>query len=370
MSDYIIGLMSGTSIDSIDVALAGIGHNGATQLVATLDHEFPAPLQQGLRQLAAGEIDSIDMACTLDKQLGEAYAEAVLSLIEQAGMQPRQIRAIGCHGQTIRHCPEATPPYTLQLGSAAVLAELTGITTINDFRSRDIAAGGQGAPLVPAFHDAAFRHARYDRVIVNIGGIANITLLPSNKNDPVLGYDTGPGNTLLDSWSMACRGLSYDDGGDWSSSGQVDQQLLEALLDDDYFSRSPPKSTGTDYFNLDWAEQRDNRITDIDAADVQATLAELTAHSIALAIIRQGFDSRQLYLCGGGAHNKDVIRRLQNLLPKASIASTLAVGIDPDWVEAAAFAWLAWRNLHHLPGNLPSVTGARRAVVLGSVCPA
>ena len=268
----------------------------------------------------------------------------------------------------MRHQPDSRHPYSLQIGNPSVIAELSGITTVADFRDRDIAAGGQGAPLVPAFHKAVFSDPDKQRVIVNIGGIANITLLPRTKSkNTVSGYDTGPGNCLLDSWSLSCRGLRFDENGSWAASGKVDRTLLDALLSDSYFSKSPPKSTGTEYFNLEWLENIYPLVAELNAEDVQATLAELTAHSIALTIIREGYDSNEVYLCGGGIHNSDLTRRIQGHLSAATIFSTEKLGLDPDFVEATAFAWLAWRTIEKKAGNLPAVTGARHPVILGGI---
>lgn len=371
MDNFYVGLMSGTSLDAIDAALIRTDKKGQIGIISCLSSPFPEHIPAQLRRLISGKTESLHELCTLDTELGEIYADVTLELIEKSSYKPQEITAIGCHGQTIRHNPEGRHPYSLQLGNPSVIAEKTNITTVADFRARDIAAGGQGAPLVPAFHSAVFSHQEQNRVIVNIGGIANITLLPASKNKNITsGYDTGPGNCLLDAWSLSCRGLKYDGDGCWAESGKVDHDLLDALLADSYFSKSPPKSTGTEYFNLDWLEASYPSVTDINAENVQASLAELTAHTIALAIIREGYDNNEVYLCGGGVHNKDLYRRIQGHLSKAKLDTTENLGLDPDFVEATAFAWLARCTLEKQSGNLPAVTGARHPVILGGVFPA
>ena len=368
MDNYYVGLMSGTSLDAIDAVLLRIENNGGIEVVSLINTPFPEHISGQLRNLIAGKTESLQELCSLHTELGEIYAAITLELISKSGYKPIDINAIGCHGQTVLHQPEGKHPYSLQIGNPSVIAEVSGITTVADFRARDIAAGGQGAPLVPAFHRAVFSAPDKQRVIVNIGGIANITLLPrTNSKNIVTGYDTGPGNCLLDSWSLSCRGLAFDESGSWAASGKVDRKLLDALLSDNYFSKSPPKSTGTDHFNVEWIESIYPSVTELKAEDVQATLAELTAHSIALPIIREGFDSNEIYLCGGGVHNKDLTQRIQRHLSAASIFSTEKLGLDPDFVEATAFAWLAWRTMEKKAGNLPAVTGARHPVILGGI---
>jgi len=371
MDNYFVGLMSGTSLDGIDAALIRTDKKGKIGIISCLSSPFPDHIPAQIRKLTGGQTESLHELCTLDAELGEIYAKVTLELIKRSSYKPHDITAIGCHGQTIRHQPEGRHPYSLQIGNPSVIAEITQITTVSDFRSRDIAAGGQGAPLVPAFHRAVFSDQEQQRVIVNIGGIANITLLPqANNGDIVSGYDTGPGNCLLDAWSLSCRGLNIDEDGCWAESGTIDRQLLDALLADKYFSKSPPKSTGTEYFNLDWLESTYPSVTDLDAENVQATLAELTAHTIALSIIREGYDSNEVYLCGGGVHNKDLTRRIQRHLSKAKIQTTEALGLDPDYVEATAFAWLARCTMEKQTGSLPAVTGAKHPVILGGIFPA
>lgn len=371
MDKYYVGLMSGTSLDAIDAVLIRITDKGAIGIVSCLNSPFPDHIQGQLRDLISGNTESLHELCSLDAELGGIYAKVALELIKKSAYQSQHITAIGCHGQTIRHHPEGRHPYSMQIGNPSVIAEITNITTVADFRSRDIAAGGQGAPLVPAFHRAVFSDQEQQRVIVNIGGIANITLLPqANSEENVSGYDTGPGNCLLDAWSLSCRGFNFDEDGCWAESGKADRQLLDVLLADNYFSKSPPKSTGTEYFNLDWLETTFPSVTELNANDVQATLAELTAHTIALSIIREGYDSNEVYLCGGGVHNKDLTRRIQRHLSNAKIQTTETLGLDPDYVEATAFAWLARCTMERQDGNLPAVTGARHPVILGGIFPA
>ena len=306
----------------------------------------------------------------LDMALGELFAAAANAVIKKSGLAPKDIRAIGSHGQTIRHRPRAAHPFTLQIGNPSVIAERTGITTVADFRARDIAAGGQGAPLVPAFHRHVFHSPQRHRVIVNIGGIANITCLPADAAQPVTGFDTGPGNTLLDQWIRHRQGRSHDDNGQWAAAGRASNELLEQLLADPYFAAPPPKSTGREHFNLEWLQGHLKRLAAPPAdADVQATLMQLTAGTIAGAIRRFLPETQEAYVCGGGAHNRALMAALTGNLSGIKVATTEALGLPPDWVEAAAFAWLAHQALQGQPGNVPSVTGAKRAVILGGIYP-
>jgi anhydro-N-acetylmuramic acid kinase len=361
-SELYVGLMSGTSLDGIDAVLACFDRPQA--VVASHFQALPADLRAELASLLRPGSDELHRSALAAHRLGAAYAGAVRELLQRAGVPASRIRAIGCHGQTVRHAP--AQGYTIQIGDGALLAELTGITTICDFRSRDIAAGGQGAPLVPAFHAHAFAHPAVDRAIVNIGGIANITYLPANG--AVIGFDCGPGNALLDEWIQEQRGLSHDAEGAWAAQGQAIPVLLSRLLSADFFTRSPPKSTGREAFNLAWV--RPNVDTGATPEDVQATLSELTAGSIAQAIQRFCPGTREVYVCGGGASNLDLMRRLGQRLGGITLSTTASIGIDPDWVEAVAFAWLARETLEGRPGNLPGVTGARGPRVLGCIYPA
>lgn len=363
---HYIGLMSGTSVDGIDAVLVSIDSEHRLNLLASHQHPLADSVRAEIQALMLPGENEIDREGALDTELGQLFAQAALAVLKTAGKAPAEIRAIGSHGQTIRHRPHGAHPFTRQIGNPAVIAELTGITTVADFRSRDLAAGGEGAPLVPAFHNAVFRKSGVSRVIVNIGGIANITFLPADPAAAVTGFDTGPGNTLLDQWIAQQLGQTHDRNGDWAASGQVLADLLERLLDDEFFSRPPPKSTGREHFHPGWL--RHHLSGTESPADVQATLAELTARSVAEAIhgmVPGRVD--EVYVCGGGAHNVDLLRRLRARLGDTPLATTTSLGIDPDWIEAVAFAWLAHQTLAGHPGNLPSVTGARRAVVLGGI---
>jgi anhydro-N-acetylmuramic acid kinase len=367
---YYVGLMSGTSMDGIDAALADIEADGTFRLVATLSHPWPAELEQELRQLALPGEDEIDRLGVADAHAGEILGNAVMELLRSAGVRPEAVEAIGSHGQTVRHRPGAGHPFTLQIGDPNRLAAHTRITTITDFRRRDMAAGGQGAPLAPAFHKAVFGNGSENRVILNIGGIANLTWLPSDAHEKVLGFDTGPGNRLMDDWIARCKGERYDCDGAWASTGKVSTELLERLLTEPYFRLPAPKSTGTERFNLEWlAEFGGGLDAGLDAEDVQATLLELTAVTITDAV-RSLPAARRLLTCGGGARNVRLMARIAERLPGIETSTTATAGIDPDWVEAAAFAWLAWRTMNRLNGNLPEVTGAREAVILGGIYPA
>lgn len=356
--------MSGTSLDGIDAVLAEITVNGETQLISSHYVAYTDALRKQLLDLHSPQINEIHQAELAANSLAQLYAGAISTLLSDIDQDNGSIRAIGCHGQTLRHRPDAA--YTLQIGNAALLAELTGITVVADFRSRDIAAGGQGAPLVPAFHAHALRHPSIHRVIANIGGIANLTDLP--PTGAVRGWDTGPGNMLLDAWTQKHHNTHYDKGGAWALTGRIHPSLLKALLDQDFFSLLPPKSAGREQFNLDYLQTNINAIcAPIAPADVQASLLELTAQSLCNAIKRECASAQEVYLCGGGIHNNTLVKRITALLNPIRVASTAAVGIDPDWMEALAFAWLASQTLHGRPGNLPDVTGARGPRILGAI---
>jgi anhydro-N-acetylmuramic acid kinase len=360
-----VGLMSGTSLDGVDAVLAEISHAGQIRLLHTYYLPYADNLRTQLLALHTPQPDEIHLTACAANDLARLYAEAVKRLLD--GFAPDTVRAIGCHGQTLRHRP--ADGYTLQIGNAALLAELTGITVIADFRSRDIAAGGQGAPLVPAFHAQALRHPGIHRVIANLGGIANITDLPAPGT--VRGWDTGPGNMLLDAWIKRHSGAHYDRNGAWAASGNVHSSLLGALINHPYLRLHPPKSAGREQFNLDWLDAiLAGFDRAIDPADVQATLLEFTAMSLCDAVARECDGAQELYVCGGGAHNSVLMQRISARLPNVRVATTATLGIDPDWVEALAFAWLARQTLHHAPGNLPSVTGARGPRILGAIYPA
>jgi len=360
-----IGLMSGTSLDGIDAVLVSWDEDNRHQLLTTHRHDIPADLHLALQNLLHPGDHELDREGEADMRLGQVLAEAVAELLGKAGKTASEIRAIGSHGQTIRHRPHLATPFTRQIGNPSVIAELTGITTVADFRARDIAAGGEGAPLVPGYHAAAFQKPGADRAVVNIGGIANVTWLPGDTG-PVIGFDTGPGNTLLDQWILRHLNARHDANGSWAAGGSLLTNLLQRFRADDYFTQSPPKSTGRERFHLDWILSKLSG--NESAQDVQCTLTELTASTIADALLQQlPRPPREVFLCGGGAHNRELVKRLQLRLNKIPVSSTESLGLHPDWVEAVAFAWLAHQTLGGHPGNLPSVTGARRPVVLGGI---
>jgi anhydro-N-acetylmuramic acid kinase len=361
--------MSGTSVDAIDSALVRCRRDEVA-IVATHQHAIPPEIKKRIAVISHSGADEIERLGVLDRQLGLLFAEATMELLAAAHTQPAQVRAIGSHGQTIRHRPPSaakctTESFSLQIGDPSTIAEHTGITTVADFRRRDIAAGGEGAPLAPAFHAAAFAKPGVNRAIVNIGGIANTSFLEGAELR--MGFDTGPGNTLLDHWILNHRGDHYDHDGQWSATGQVNQALLGKLLAHAFFKKMGPRSTGKEEFNLAWLESHLGGLDNITAVDVQATLVELTSTSIARAIRNSPFDVSEIYICGGGCHNSHLMQRLAAQLAPATVESTAAIGMDPDWVEAATFAWLASRTLEGLAGNSPAVTGAAGTRVLGGI---
>ncbi|MFQ5983743.1 MAG: anhydro-N-acetylmuramic acid kinase [Woeseiaceae bacterium] len=366
MNSLYIGLMSGTSMDGIDAALVEFGERSC-QVVATGTHEYPEELSTALmgasREPQRCAIDTIGY---LDNWVGEAFRDAALELITSSKTDAAQIVAIGSHGQTLRHQPRVERPYTLQIGDPNIIVAGTGITTVADFRRRDLALGGEGAPLLPPFHEWLFSDSKINRVVLNIGGIANITVLPAGGGE-VTGFDTGPGNTLLDAWTQVNKGEKFDRDGVWARSGNISSELLKLLLRDPYFAEPPPKSTGFEYFNLMWLRQALSEVGDVAEADVQATLCALTARSIADAIGNYAPGTSELLICGGGIDNTELIRWIAQALPDVQVHSTGEFGLEPDWVEAAAFAWLAKRCLDGEPGNLPGVTGAAHESKLGGI---
>lgn len=366
MSNLYVGLMSGTSMDGIDAVLVNFSASGV-DIRASHSHSYPPALGKALRAAANQTLDvEIDVSGELDRQVGECFRDAALAVIDNSGVDPRAIIAIGSHGQTLRHQPNAAAPFSLQIGDADIIAQGTRITTVANFRAADIAAGGQGAPLVPPFHQWLFGRVKSpdERVVANIGGIANITILPANGSD-VSGFDTGPGNGLMDAWTARNLQQPFDQDGRWAASGQLIEPLLLKMKSDPYFSLPPPKSTGFEYFNLPWAERFG--LDEFAANDVQATLCELCTATLADAIKTHCTRATELYVCGGGAHNSELMRRLVRHLPETQVATTAAVGLHSDWVEAVAFAWLAMRTVEGKTGNLPSVTGASQAVMLGEL---
>lgn len=353
-------------MDGIDAVLAEVSENGIANVLATHSVNYDPDLAEITRNLAKDRAASLVPLGEADRRIGAVFAKAALALLEASGFKASAIAAIGSHGQTVQHSPhaDANLRFSLQIGDPATIAELTGISTVADFRRQDIAAGGQGAPLVPLFHASHFGSEGEVRAVVNIGGISNATLLDGKR--VVSGFDCGPGNTLLDSWTRRHKDAEFDADGAWSAENEVDERLLSALLQDEYFQKSGPRSTGPEYFNLDWVASK--LASTHDAGVVQATLAELTAAAIADSVLGAHPEPAAVFICGGGARNIDLMRRLhQRLAPRGvRLGTTDEIGIAADWVEACAFAWLAHRNLAQLPGNAPTVTGATGDRVLGA----
>jgi len=359
-----LGLISGTSADSIDAALVSFS-DGSPRVVATHTHAWPAALRERMLGLAQGELAlDLDAFGRLDVEIGGCFADAALQLLERSGTSPSSVRAIGSHGQTLRHRPTGEYPFTLQVGDPSVIAERCKIDVVADFRRADIAAGGQGAPLLPALHAMLLSRPGHSRVVLNLGGIANITVLAADGR--VQGFDTGPANGLLDAWGLRHRGEPFDRDGAFAASGKVDHDLLDALMADSYFALLPPKSTGREHFHLNWLATH-SRLAAVSVVDVQATLLELTARTVAGAITQHAATAEDVLVCGGGTHNGAMMRRLTELLAPRILRSIAEVGIDPDFIEASAFAWLARQRLLGLPGNLPAVTGAQGSRVLGAI---
>jgi anhydro-N-acetylmuramic acid kinase len=365
MSGLFIGLMSGTSLDGIDAALVDFNHN-KVQLVEFEYHPFNGDIQNTIQRLSKPDaLISLKEYGALDTQLGYLFSETVKSLLAKANISPSSVKAIGSHGLTIYHAPDVNLPFSLQIGDPNIISEQTGITTVADFRRKDIAAKGQGAPLVPAFHQAVFQSLNENRCIVNIGGIANITVLPKDQTKKVIGFDTGPGNTLMDLWIKLHHNLSYDKGGAWANTGKINHDLVALLKKDQYFNIAPPKSTGKEYFSLPWVYQYFDAFS-YKAEDIQASLCFLTATTICDAIKKHAPATERILLCGGGVHNDFLMRLIQENID-CPVESTKQYGAHPDHVEAMAFAWLARQTLNNLPGNLKEVTGALNAAVLGGV---
>jgi|TARA_B110000503_G_scaffold126766_1_gene195717 anhydro-N-acetylmuramic acid kinase len=369
-----IGLMSGTSADSIDAVLVDLGSH-KPEVLLTYSLELEDNIKEQINSLNISGADEIHRMSQLDRSLGLLFAQAVNELVclSKSLKGIKDILAVGSHGQTIRHYPPGEIPnndlgYSLQIGDPNTIAELTGITTVADFRRRDIALGGQGAPLVPRFHLEFFEKIGSVRAIINIGGISNVTLLPGDGIvSSVLGYDTGPGNGLMDKWIKTHLGDNYDESGAWASEGNVAEALLSSLMSAPYVIEPAPKSTGPELFNLYWLQKHLSKLPSYNPRDVQATLLEFTAQTIAQALHSHGFKIDEVYICGGGAHNTSLVKRLEGLLYPAPVASTSTLGIAPSWVEAVAFAWLAKQTIEGMPGNIPTVTGAKKASVLGAI---
>jgi len=372
-----VGSITGTSVDGLDIALLDL--TDGIELLAASTTEFPESLRATLLALGQPGQDNLDEIGAVDAMLGSFTGNAILNFLERLAIPPDQITAIGSHGQTIRHRPDLAHPFTWQIGDPNRIAELTGITTVADFRRRDMAAGGQGAPLVPAFHEALFRTSEESRVLLNVGGISNITWLPADPTISVTGFDTGPGNGLLDAWHARHNDAPYDADGAWARTGQTVPALLSKLMADPYLDRAPPKSTGREVFNLAWLEQQAD-LNERVPEDVQRTLLEFTAASVVDAMRRWAQPADRLVVCGGGRHNGFLMERLAVLagVPVQALGSEMlaneasgseSMAFDGDALEAAAFAWLAARRLDHLPGNAAAVTGASGPRVLGAVYP-
>jgi anhydro-N-acetylmuramic acid kinase len=365
-SGLFIGLMSGTSLDGVDAVIARF----APALKIEFAHTYPLPAALVKNLLALSQSEAhihLDAVGRLDTELGQCFAHVVQQCLRDARISADAITAIGSHGQTLRHAPYGEHPFTLQLGDAHIIAEQCDIDTVADFRRRDVAAGGHGAPLVPAFHAAVFSNNNEQRAILNIGGIANLSLLP--RDGQVHGFDTGPGNAMMDAWCQLHRGKNYDANGEFAAAGMVNTDLLQACLNDAWFAVPPPKSTGRDQFNLAWLQAK-MPLENISPADVQATLTALTARTISDALKTAMPDCQRVLVCGGGVHNPVLMQHLAQLLGSSiQIDSSAAHGLDPDYVEAAAFAWLAKETLAKRPGNLPAVTGAKGLRILGVVYP-
>ena len=361
-----IGVMSGTSLDAIDVVLAAIDEHLVVQL-ASYSHPIPQDIKNAVLAICQGQQLTLSQLGQLDNRLGKLFAQAVQILMDQQSLTYADVTAIGCHGQTVWHEPQGEAAHSLQIGDNNQIVALTGVTVVGDFRRRDMALGGQGAPLVPAFHHALLAHPTERRMVLNIGGIANLSLLiPGHA---VKGYDTGPGNMLMDAWIWRQKGKPYDSDAEWASSGKIILPLLQQMLSDPYFAAPAPKSTGREYFNLGWLERQLTAFPALASEDVQATLTELTAVTISEQVLLSGGCER-LMVCGGGSRNPLLMARLAGLLPGTEVGATDDAGISGDDMEALAFAWLAYRTLSGLPGNLPSVTGASEASVLGAIFPA
>lgn len=361
-----IGVMSGTSLDGVDVVLAAMDDNMVAQQ-ASLSYPIPIALKEAILAICQGQQLTLSQYGQLDTRLGHLFADAVLALMAQENLSASDIVAIGCHGQTVWHEPDSEAPHTLQIGDNNIVAARTGVTVVGDFRRRDMALGGQGAPLVPAFHQALLADPLERRVVLNIGGIANLSLLCPGL--PVKGHDTGPGNMLMDAWIWHQRGKPYDKNAEWASSGKISLPLLQEMLSDPWFALPAPKSTGREYFNYAWLERQLARHPGVSAVDVMTTLTELTAVTISEQVLLSGGCER-LLVCGGGSRNPLLMARLAALLPGTEVSTTDEAGVSGDDMEGLAFAWLAWRTLAGLPGNLPAVTGAREATVLGAIFPA
>lgn len=365
MSKFYIGIMSGTSLDGIDAVLVAF-ENETLQHIGNHTIPFPETLQRDLDNLVNSFQTNLIKIGEIDHQLALCYAQATKELLEKANVTAAEVEAIGCHGQTVFHSPDGAYPFTMQLGDGNLIAAKTGIRTVTDFRRMDMAVGGGGAPLTPAFHQYYLKDASEKRCILNLGGIANITIL-ADEEDKVIGFDTGPANCLMNSWIKQSKGLYYDKNGAWARSGKIIEPLLTEMMQEPYFKLAPPKSTGRELFNLNWFENIIAKFPEQKEENIQATLLELTAKSVANAILHTAPETEALYVCGGGAFNTYLIERMQFHLKGVKVSTTGKLGVHPQWVEAIAFAWLAMRRLTHQHGNLPAVTGAGKKVLLGTI---
>ena len=366
-SNLFIGLMSGTSLDGIDAVVVDLSTN-FPKLVSSHLEPFPTQLRSELLALTQPGDNEIDRAGRADIRFASLQAQAVHQLLKKAQLNPQSINAIGSHGQTIRHRPKGNYPFTLQIGDPNTLAESTGIKVVADFRRRDMAAGGQGAPLVPAFHEYYLRSHENNRIVLNIGGISNITLLEKDARQATLGYDTGPGNVLMDAWIERHRHQSYDQNGEWALSGSINKPLLSLMLETEYLKFAPPKSTGRELFHIGWLDQTLQELTSpVSTADVQATLLEFTATTISNAVQSHQLEQLELFACGGGARNQALLDRLTQQLFPTPVITTDTLGLPCEWLEAIAFAWLAKACVDGTYSNLPSVTGAKGGRVLGGI---
>ncbi len=362
---YAIGVMSGTSVDGVDAVLLEISNHCSIRLIATHSEPFPEHLREGILALTQPGNNEIDRAGELHKELGFVYAQTSKELISRPGLPGiEDISVIGCHGQTVRHRPDNKHPFTLQLGCGATIAQQTGISAVTDFRSADMAVGGQGAPFAPFFHHFVFSKENTVRAIVNLGGIANVTILDGNNKDTVVGFDSGPANGLMDTWIQKHLNVAFDEDGKWATSGTLNQKLLDCMMNEPYLMRSAPKSTGRELFNEAWIEKMCQQYNkDISPEDVQSTLGRFTAESIAIQIPKC---VEEIFVCGGGANNLWLMRQLSESCDPP-VKTTEALGIAPQWVEAAAFAWFAIQTIERKRSSIPSVTGARKSVITGAL---
>ena len=364
MPEYFIGLMSGTSVDAIDAVLMDFKQS-TTHILSSYSQPIHAQLSNEINHLINSRQHPKDYQNT-DNEFAQLSCEAIEQLLKQTDINTNDITAIGSHGQTVFHDPKGIPPVSIQIGDPQTIANLSGIPTIGNFRQADIDAGGEGAPLACAYHADALQSTSEERVVLNLGGIANITKLPANKTDPIIGFDTGPANTLMDVWSQRHLSKPFDQDGAWAKSGSVNNELLEQMLEDEYFSALPPKSTGREHFNLEWIQHYlDSFNAPLTPEDIQATLLALTTYTIADSIDAWCPQTKKILLCGGGSENNFLVQQLEKILNKYSIQPTSDYGVPSKWMEAMAFAWLAKQHIEKKPGNIPSVTGADKAVVLG-----